>query len=175
MSMCIETKRSTCTAKKVAMAAATNISKPSIVPRSNELSILVDRVLQQDRRQSSEQEQVVASKSLKFAKKCGRFDASVKMLPETPSPKAASKQNSTTLHVLKTPQLIFQVRIVLKILEKEDPRLRHRLVKSIDRLRKTLPKGRTFNRSVDALMRGMVKPQTYQVATEARTRLASAP
>ena len=171
MSMCISTKSTKrSTAKKAAMSASMNFSKkPSIVPRSNDLSILVDRALLQRERQSSQQEQVDASKSLKSAKEFCRFDASEKR-PETSSPKAASKQSNA---ILQTSQILLQVRIVLKILEKEDPCLRKRLVQSINRLRKTLPKGRTFNRSVDALMRDMVKPQTYQVATEARTRLAS--
>ena len=179
MTMCISTKRSlkrSATAKKT--AAAITFSKPCILathhmnctPRSNDLSILVNRVLRQYQQQSSQPEPAVASKSTKSPKKCVRFDASVKM-PETSSPQVASTQNGATL---KTSQLLLQVRIVLKILEKEEPRLRHRLVQSIDRLRKTLPKGRTFNRSVDTLMRGMVKPATYQMATEARMRLTSA-
>ena len=177
--MCISTKRSlkrSATAKKT--AAAITFSKPCILathhmdcsPRSNDLSILVNRVLRQYQQQSSQPEPAVAAKSTKSPKKCVRFDASVNT-PETSSPQVASTQNGATL---KTSQLLLQVRIVLKILEKEEPRLRHRLVQSIDRLRKTLPKGRTFNRSVDTLMRGMVKPATYQTATEARMRLASA-
>ena len=101
-----------------------------------------------------------------------RFDASVK-IPETSSKKSTSSATSTNA-TLKTSQLLLQVRIVLKILEKEDPHLRHRLVQSIGRCRRTLPKGRTFNRFVDALMRRMVEPETYQTATEARMRLADA-
>lgn len=177
--MCISTKRSfkrSAIAKKAAFS--NTFSKPCILatnhmncaPRSNDLSILVNRVLRQYQQQSSHPEQAVASKSTKSPKKCVRFDASVK-LPDTSSPQAASTQNSATP---KTSQLLLQVRIVLKILEKEEPHLRHRLAQSIDRLRKTLPKGRTFNRSVDILMRGMVKPKTYQTANEARMRLTSA-
>ena len=178
--MCISTKRSlkkrsTTTAKKA--AASISFSKPSILasrhmnsaPQSNDLNILVDRVLRQYQQQSSQREQVAASSSSKplvSTKKRVRFDASAKMA-ETSSPKEAETS-------LKTSQVLLQVRIVLKILEKEDPRLRHRLVQSIDRCRKTLPKGRTFNRFVDALMRRMVKPETYQTATEARMRLAAA-
>ena len=177
--MCISTKRSlkkrsTTTAKKA--AASISFSKPSILasrhmncaPQSNDLNILVDRVLRQYQQQSSQREQVAASSSSKplvSTKKRVRFDSSAKMA-ETSSPKAETS--------LKTSQVLLQVRIVLKILEKEDPRLRHRLVQSIDRCRKTLPKGRTFNRFVDALMRRMVKPETYQTATEARMRLAAA-
>lgn len=182
--MCISTKRSlkrSATAKTT--ASAITFSKPCIlatahhmncVPRSNDLSILVDRVLRQyQHQQSSHHGRVVASKSLKSAKGMRvRFDASVK-IPEASSKKSTSSGTSTNA-TLKTSQLILQVRIVLKILEKEDPHLRHRLVQSIDRCRRTLPKGRTFNRFVDALMRRMVEPETYQTATEARMRLAAA-
>ena len=122
--MCISTKRSlkrSATAKKT--AAAITFSKPCILathhmnctPRSNDLSILVNRVLRQYQQQSSQPEPAVASKSTKSPKKCVRFDASVKM-PETSSPQVASTQNGATL---KTSQLLLQVRIVLKILETE--------------------------------------------------------
>jgi len=161
-------------------------SNPSVLsPQSNDLSNLVERFLQQHQGKSSQPQPANSSSSSSSLtpslkrhrplngpasapeKERVRFDASTK----TASQNSAPARRSTTL---TTSQLLLQVRIVLKILEKDDPHLKHRLVQSIDRCRRTMPKGRAFNLQVDATMRRMVTPETYRTATEARRRLAAA-
>jgi len=188
-------KKRAATNKNVANSITCTFSNPSSVlarPRtnksgisiqSNDLSTLVDQVLQHKQVQSSQQQQQVSSSlsplsSLRTQQqhddpaspntcKRVRFDASTKTL---------SKLNPTfarNASALTTSQLLLQVRIVLQILDKNDPHLRHRLVQAIERCRRAMPKGRRFNRSVDAVMRRMVTPETYQAATKVRMRLAA--